>query len=49
MHTRSQEKGAVSIQEADPDLPVNVQESPVEAWVDSGPLRGQEDNMHKSF
>ena len=35
VHTRSQEKGAVSLQETDPDLPVSVQESPVEAWVNS--------------
>ena len=26
-------------QETDPDLPVSVQESPVEAWVDGGLLR----------
>ena len=30
VHTRSQEKGAVSLQETDPDLPVSVQESPVD-------------------
>ena len=34
--TRSQEKGAVSPQNTEPDLPVSVQESLVEAWVDSG-------------
>ena len=28
-------------QETDPDLPVSVQESPVEAWVDGGLLQGQ--------
>ena len=39
--TRVQEKGAVSPQETEPDLPVSVQESPVEAWVDSGLLQGQ--------
>ena len=33
MHTRTQEKVAVTPQETDPDLPVSVQESPVEAWV----------------
>ena len=27
MHTRTQEKGAVTSQETDPDLPVSVQES----------------------
>ena len=35
VHTRSQEEGAVSPQETESDLPVSVQESPVEAWVDS--------------
>ena len=33
MHTRTQEKGAVTPQETDPDLPVSVQESPAEVWV----------------
>ena len=33
MGTRTQEKGAVTLQETDPDLPVSVQESPAEAWV----------------
>ena len=28
-------------QETDPGLPVSVQESPAEAWVDSGLLQGQ--------
>ena len=37
--TRTQEKGAVT-QETDPDLPMSVQESPVEAWVGSGLLQG---------
>ena len=36
VHTRTQEKGAVTPQETEPDLPVSVQESPAEAWVDSG-------------
>ena len=27
-------------QETDPDLPVSVQEAPVEAWVGGGLLRG---------
>ena len=36
----SQEKGAVAPQETDPDLPVSVQESPAEAWVDNGLLQG---------
>ena len=39
--TRSQEKGAVTPQETEPDLPVSVQKSPAEAWVDSGLMRGQ--------
>ena len=30
----------MSPQETEPDFPVSVQESPVEAWVDSGLLRG---------
>ena len=34
--TRTQEKGAVTPQETDPDLPVSVQESPAEAWVGGG-------------
>ena len=39
--TRTQDKGAVTPQETDPDLPVSVQESLAEAWVDSGLLRGR--------
>ena len=38
--SRTQEKGAVTPQETDPDLPVSVQESPVEAWVSGGLLQG---------
>ena len=38
--TRTQEKGAVTPQETDPDLLVSVQESPAEAWVSSGLLQG---------
>ena len=38
--TRTQEKGAVSPQETDSDLPVSVPESPEEAWVGGGPLQG---------
>jgi hypothetical protein len=30
--TRTQEKGAVTPQKTDPDLPVNVQEFPVKEW-----------------
>ena len=39
--TRTQEKGALTQQETDPDLPVSVQESPAEAWVRGGLLQGQ--------
>ena len=35
---RTQEKGAVTPQETDPDLPVSVQESPAEMWVSDGLL-----------
>ena len=38
--TTTQKKGAVTPQETDPDLPVKVQESLVEAWVGSGLLQG---------
>ena len=38
--TRTQEKGAVTPQETDPDLSMSVQEPPVEAWVGSGLLQG---------
>ena len=38
VYTRTQEKGAVTLEETDPDLPVIVQESLVEAWVGSGLL-----------
>ena len=37
--TRTQEKGAVTPEENNPDLPVSAQESPVVAWVDSGLLQ----------
>ena len=37
--TSTQEKGAVTPQETDPDLPARVQESPAEAWVSSGLLQ----------
>ena len=40
--TRTQEKGAVTPQETDSDLPVSVQESLVEAWVGGGLLQGKE-------
>ena len=37
--TRNQEKGAVTPQETDPDLPVSVQESLAEVWVGGGLLQ----------
>ena len=40
VHTRTQEKGAVTPQETDPDLSLSVQESLVEAWVGGGLLQG---------
>ena len=36
MCTRTQEKGAVTPQETEPDLPVSVQKSWTEVWVNSG-------------
>ena len=39
-HTRKQEKGEVTPQETDPDLPVTVRESPAEVWVHGGLLQG---------
>ena len=41
MYNRTQEKGAVTPQETNADLPMSVQESPVEVWVSSGMLQGQ--------
>ena len=41
VHTRTLEKGAVTSQETDPNLPVSVQESLVEAWVGGGLLQSQ--------
>ena len=40
--TRTQEKGAVTPQETDPDFPVSVQEYSIEMWVSGGLLQGQE-------
>ena len=39
--TRTQEKGAVTPQETEPDLPVSVQESLAETCVYSGLLQGR--------
>ena len=36
---KTQEKGAVTPQETDPDFPVSIQESPAEAWVNGGLLQ----------
>ena len=41
VHTWTQEKGAVTPQDTEPDLPVSVQESLAEAWIDSGLLQSQ--------
>ena len=38
--TRTQEKGAVTPKETDPDFPVSVQDSLVENWVSGGLLQG---------
>ena len=40
VHTRTQEKAAVTPQETDLDLPVSDQQSPVEVWVCGGLLQG---------
>jgi len=37
----TQEEGAVTPQETDPDLPVSVQESLAEVWVSGGLLQGR--------
>ena len=39
--TRSQEKGGVSSQVTESNMPVSVQESLVEAWVDNDTLWSQ--------
>ena len=41
VHTRTAEKGAVTPQDTEPDMPVGVQESLAEAWDHSGLLWGQ--------
>ena len=40
VHTRTQEKRAVTPQETDPDMPMSVQASPTEAWVHSDAFQG---------
>ena len=39
--TRTQEKGEVTSQETDPDLPMNIQESLAEAWIGRDLLQGR--------
>ena len=39
--TRTQEKGTVTPKETESYLPVSVQESPMEAWINIGLSRGQ--------
>ena len=39
--TRTQEKGEVTPKETYPELPVSVQESLAEAWINGGLLLGQ--------
>ena len=41
VHTRTQEKGAVTPQKTNPDLPVSVQESSTKPWVGGGLLQDQ--------
>ena len=40
MYSRTQEKGSVITKVTDPDLPMSVQESLAEEWVDGGLLQG---------
>ena len=53
VHTRTQEEGAETLQEIDPDLPVTVQESLAQTWVCSSLLQGQgnwgQKYMHRMF
>ena len=46
VHNRTQEKGAATPQETDPDLSMSVQESPAEAWVSGGLLQGRRHCVH---
>ena len=41
LHTRTQEKGAVTPKETEPDLPVSIPEAPVKVSVESDQLQGQ--------
>ena len=48
--TRTQEKGAATPQETEPDFSVSAQESPVQAWVGGGLLQGWVWHcMHRTF
>ena len=49
MCTRTQEKEAVTPQETEPDLPVRVQESLLDMWVDSGLLQAQWHGIQHSW
>ena len=50
VHVRTQEKGAVTPQETEPDLPVSVWESPAKVWatVACHGVRGTEYNIPES-
>jgi len=41
VHTRIQEKGALTPQETEPDLLMSVQEPVAQVWVKGGPPHGQ--------
>ena len=43
---RTQEKGAVTPQETEPDLPMSAWESPAKVWVNSGLPWGQGHNYN---
>ena len=49
VYTGTQETGAVTPHETEPDPPVSVLEAPAEAWVDSGLPRGQGDWLQQSW
>ena len=47
--TRTQDKGAATPKETEPDLPASVWESLVEAWVNSGLPQGQGHRQQQSW
>ena len=49
LHTRSEEKEAVSPQQTKPDLLVSIQECAAEVWVNSGLLWGQGHLIQQSW